>query len=155
MNFILRVLRSFLFKVAKIKVHKGAHAAFCYLVLQVAAVFVRLPDLFFQLFAALTLFGQLLRQQLTALSGFTQVLQCGRGFHFHGLGDILSQSTKRINKEAAIFFSWVFRQHSYLHHWLSALLTVQLELQLPHPVLLFPHLLPSPPLALFTLSLPV
>lgn len=106
-NFILRGLVYFLFKVAMITIHRGQHAAFCYLVLQVTAVFVRLPDLFFQLFAALVLIGQLLRQQLTALSGFTQVLECGGGFHLHSLGDILSHESIRINKEAVCDFTWV------------------------------------------------
>lgn len=46
-----------------------------------------------------------------------------------------------------------FQTGLYLHHWFFALLAVQLELQLPHPILSFPQLLPSPPLALFALSL--
>lgn len=53
------------------------------------------------------------------------------------------------------YLSGVFRQDSYLHHWLFALLAVQLELQLLHSVLSFPQLLPSPPLALIALSLQV
>lgn len=44
---------------------------------------------------------------------------------------------------------------TYLHHWLLASLSVQLQLQLPHSVLSFPQLLSSPPLALFALSLQV
>lgn len=71
-----------------------------YLVLQVAAVLVRLPDLLLQLLAALVLIGQLLGQQLAALPGLAQVLQGGGGLHLHRLGDVLSRpkqsgSTKR------------------------------------------------------------
>lgn len=68
----------------------GLTLRFRYLVLQIAAVFVRLPDLLLQLPASLILTGQLLRQQLVALPGFGQVLQRCRRFHLHGLGDILS-----------------------------------------------------------------
>lgn len=49
-------------------------APVCYLVLQIAAVFIRLPDVFFQLFAPLSLIGQLTGQQLVPLSGFAQLL---------------------------------------------------------------------------------
>lgn len=126
--------------------------------LQIAAVFVRLPDLFFQLFAALILIDQLLRQQLAALSGFAQVLQCGGGFHLHSLGDILRYQRHSGQPKWGVRFLGgprIFRQDSYLHHWLFSLLSVQLELQFPNPVLSFPQLLPSPPLALFGLSLQV
>lgn len=136
----------------------GFFCTFCYLVLQIAAVFVRLPDLFFQLFAALVLIGQLLRQQLAALSGFAQVLQCGGGFHLHSLGDILRYQRHSGQPKCGVRFLGgprIFRQDSYLHHWLFSLLSVQLELQFPNPVLSFPQLLPSPPLALFSLSLQV
>lgn len=57
--------------------------------LQIAAVFVGLPDLLLQLPASLILTGQLLRQQLVPLPGFGQVLQRGRRLHLHGLGDVL------------------------------------------------------------------
>jgi len=41
----------------------------------------------------------------------------------------------------------------HLHNWLLASLSIQLQLQFPHPVLAFPQLLSSPPLTLFALSL--
>lgn len=49
-------------------------ASVCYLVLQITAVFIRLPDVFLQLFAALILIGQLIGQQFIPLSGFGQLL---------------------------------------------------------------------------------
>lgn len=84
------------------KGHEGQRTAFRYLVLQIAAVFIRLPDLFFQLSAALVLVGQLLGQQLTALPGFAQVLQCGWGFHLHGLGDVLTTETPGSTKRRCV-----------------------------------------------------
>lgn len=124
--------------------------------LQVAAVLVRLPDLLLQLLAALVLIGQLLGQQLAALPGLAQVLQGGGGLHLHRLGDVLSRpkqsgSTKR---QCVMLLQQVFF-FLYLHHRLFALLAVQLQLQLLHPVLSFPQLLPSPPLALLAPSLQV
>lgn len=62
-----------------------------YLMLQVTAVFIWLPDLFLQLFAALILIGQLFGQQLIPLPGLVQLLHCGRWFHLHSLGDILAE----------------------------------------------------------------
>jgi len=53
-------------------------ASFYYLVLQITAVFIRLPDLFLQMFALLILIGQPLRQHLIPLSGLSQLLYCCR-----------------------------------------------------------------------------
>lgn len=85
-----------------------------YLVLQVAAVLVRLPDLLLQLLAALVLIGQLLGQQLATLPGLAQVLQGGGGLHLHRLGDVLSRpkqsgSTKRqcVMRLQQVFFFFV------------------------------------------------
>lgn len=143
----------------------------CYLVLQITAVFIRLPDLFLQLFAPFILTEQLFRQQFIPLSDFTQVLQCGRWFHLHSLGDILREEVKTADhyqssslyQKAActLLYFWLksnsvaLSDKTHLHHWLFASLFVQLKLQLPHSVVPFPQLSFSPPLALFALSLQV
>lgn len=73
---------------------EASNSTFCclaYFVLQITAVLVWLPDLLLQLSAALVLIGQPLGQHLVPLPGFSQLLQGGRWFHLHSLGDKLAQ----------------------------------------------------------------
>lgn len=156
-----------------------------YLVLQIAAVLIRLSDLLFQLPAVLVLIGQPFSQYLVPLSGFIQLLHCCCWFHLHSLSHILAEGDRNPNTEALspkdknggcystantardgklhcwlMLLKCLFSNHLqiscsmvYLYNRLLSLLSVQLQLQLPHSVLSFPQLLRSSPLTLLTPSL--